>query len=167
MLLEKLIQTEYDGTSGLYVCVVPTKRSADVLVAIGEAIGIKVNPEELHVTLMYSSTTPTSEQAKPWADMMTQVAFQGFITGIELFGKNADHVVVTLVSNDMKQEHKILTGFGAKHSWDVFKPHCTLGKLSDGYDPSMIDKVVVPLIQGKELWFEKYKWCNLSEENNG
>lgn len=166
MLLEKLIQTEYDGTSGLYVCVTPTKRSADILVAIGEVLGMRVNPEELHVTLMYSRVPTSSVSSRSWSDTMTRVSFPALISGIELFGENADHVVVTLDSHDMKQEHLVLTQMGATHSWDEFKPHCTLGKLSDGYDSSMVKKII-PLIKGKELWFEKYKWSNLSEEENG
>lgn len=164
MILEKLVQDEYDGTSGLYICVTPTRRSAEVLVAVGEVLGLKVDPKELHVTLMYSRQTVTEVSARSWNDVMQKVAFPAMINGIELFGENSDHVVVTLDSHDMSQEHLLLSRMGAKHSWDEFKPHCTLGKLASGYDSSMADKII-PLIRGKELWFDNYKWCNLSEDD--
>jgi len=164
MLLEKLIQTDYDGTSGLYVCVIPTPKSADLLVAIGSALGLEVSREELHVTLMYS-ITPARKSSVNWADTMASETWRAVVEGIDLFGKNKDHLVVTLDSYPMDQEHAFLTQMGANHSWSEFKPHCTLGKMGAGVDSSMIKRVAT-LIKGRELFFGQYKWSNLSEDEN-
>lgn len=158
-IVEKLVRKGWSGNHGLYVSVIPDKRSKDILEAVARALGVECDFEDLHCTLVYSQFDAPKELSV-WKK---NKKFKAKMQDIKLYGKNSDHLVVTLDSPELKAEHDRLIGLGAKHSWEYYSPHVTLCKV-ENFDDFYLQNVA-DAINGRELTFEDYSWDDLDDKD--
>ena len=156
-IVEKLIRNGWTGKSGLYVSVVPNKRSKDIIMAVADVLGTECDYDDLHCTVMYSKYDSPAEKSYPKTK-----TFRARMKDIQLYGKNEDSLVITLESADLQAEHERLKKLGAKHSWEFYSPHVTIqtGKPWDDY----YLENVIDSINGRELVFNGYSWDDVVED---
>lgn len=157
-IVEKLVRNGWSGQSGLYVSVVPNKRSKDIIKAVADVLGTECDYDDLHCTLMFSKYDSPKEKAT----FPKTKTFRATMKDIQLYGKNEDSLVITLESADLQAEHERLKGLGANHSWNFYSPHVTIqtGKPWDNY----YLENVRDSINGRELIFNGYSWDDISED---
>lgn len=157
-IVEKLVRNGWTGKSGLYVSVVPNKRSKDIIKAVADALGTECDYDDLHCTVMYSKYDSPKEKST----FPKTKTFRAVMKDIRLFGKNEDSLVITLESADLVAEHERLKKLGAKHSWEFYLPHVTIqtGKPWDDY----YLENVIDSINGRELVFNGYSWDDVVED---
>lgn len=156
-IVEKVVRNGWSGKSGLYVSVVPDKRSKDIIKAVADVLGTECDYDDLHCTVMYSKYDSPTEKSYPKTK-----TFRAIMKDIQLYGKNQDSLVITLESPDLQAEHERLKRLGARHSWHFYSPHVTIqtGKpWDDYYLESVIDS-----INGRELVFSGYRWDDIVED---
>lgn len=157
-IFEKLIRNEWTGRSGLYVSVVPNKRSKDIIKAVANVLGTECNLDDLHCTLMHSPYDSPKEKST----LPKTKNFRAIMRDIRLFGKNEDSLVITLESDDLQAEHERLKRLGARHSWNFYLPHVTI-QTGKPWDDFYLENVK-DSIRGRELIFNGYNWADISED---
>jgi len=157
-ITEKLVRNGWSGNSGLYVSVVPNKRSKDIIKAVADVLETECDYDDLHCTLMYSPYDVPSEKAT----YPKTKTFRAKMKDIKLYGKNEDALVITLESEDLMAEHERLKALGAKHSWEFYAPHITIqtGKPFDDY----YLENVASTINGREIVLNGYSWDDIVED---
>ena len=159
----EIIRETYTGNDGLYSAVVPTEKSATKILDLCDSLGLQVNPDDLHVTVMYSETG-TSDVPK-----IENVKFNagGYEVKHWTGHDNKTYVVLGLVSDDLHEEHQRLTQLGAKHSYDEYQPHCSLYCTEQSLSKKLLRGIesVNATLAGKpmNLFFEKQFFANLKD----
>jgi len=151
-ITEKLVRNGWTGNSGLYVSVIPNKRSKDIIKVVADVLETECDYDNLHCTIIHSPyDTPAEKSVQPKTK-----PFRAKMRDIKIMGKNEDALVITLESEDLVAEHERLKALGAKHSWEYYLPHITIqtGKPFDDYYLSN----VVDTINGREIVLNNYSW---------
>lgn len=121
--------------NGTYVCAMPTEESKESIVKLQKRLNIKnpVEPDDLHVTIMYSRKgspdlppSDTFKTAKPLS--------------LELFGEDKNCLVLCLDSPDLEMRHEQLSVYGLKHTFTPYEPHVTL--TTDYQDESLDEELL-------------------------
>lgn len=109
-------------TPGLWK-VTPDERSTDMIHAICSAVASPEDLDNLHVTLAFDMNNPDNHIETSTG------TFQALITGVELFGPNADVLVLTLESEDLQKEFsRIHANPNVKFEYLPYRPHMTIIK---------------------------------------
>jgi hypothetical protein len=160
LINEKLIKNGYSGNAGLYVSVIPNKRSKNIIKAVADVLGMDCNVDELHCTLMYSKyDAPKTKDVFPKTK-----TFRAIMQDIKVYGKDKDALVITMESDDLSKEHERLKSLGAVHSWEFFQPHVTIQtfQADKPFDDFYLDNVI-DSINGREIIFNGYSWDDLAD----
>lgn len=118
--------------NGTYVEARPTDESRESIVKLQKRLNIKnpVDPEALHVTIMYSRRgspdLPPSDTFKVAEPM-----------GLELYGEDKNYLVLLLDSPDLDMRHQQLSVYGLEHTFNPYSPHITL---STNYADESLDE---------------------------
>ena len=138
---------KYDGTGGLYAKAVFGPRSKHVLRRMAADLGLRPDPNDLHVTIMYSDKhSPKVEDVE---HMLTKLpvrltSAKARISRVEVMRghNNKQYVVLRLESVTLDALHKHFYEVGARHSYPQYNKHITLGTTEAlSYKPSGIAKV--------------------------
>ena len=129
----------YSMENGCYSAVTPDKASRLKLLNLGEQLGFDINPDKLHITVIYSEK-PVSDPKVKSGKFAATCREVGYWTGHD--GKT--YVVAKINSDELHAEHQRLRSLGAEHSFPDYSPHVTLdaseGELSKKLKKS-IDEV--------------------------
>ena len=138
---------KYDGKAGLYVKAVFGHRSKHVLRKMAADLGLRPDPEELHVTIMYSDKhSPKVADVKYMLFKLPArlTSAKAHVTKVEILrGHNGKHyVVLRLESVTLDALHKHFYEVGARHSYPNYNKHITLGTTDMmSFKPAGIAKV--------------------------
>lgn len=158
-ILEKLVSKGWTGESGLFVSVMPDKRSKKIIKAIADVLEAECNTEDLYCTIMYSRyDTPKELSLLPKTKK-----FLAYIKNIETLGKNDESLVITLESDDLQKEHARLKQLGAIHHWNFYLPYVTI-QTNKPWDDYYLDNVRDSIV-GRELIFKNYSWDDIRYDN--
>ena len=123
---------EYDGSCGLYVSARYMPKSGRAISRIAKELGISINQDKLHTTLIYSFTAPDY----PVQDVILEcerldsrsVGQVVYADGVDVFhGHDGKYYTVLTVEAPLfHQFNTRLQEMGAVHSMPDFKPHITL-----------------------------------------
>lgn len=123
----KSLNREYTGTFGFYASVSPKPAQALRLLEEFRSAPFKlVDASDLHVTLMYSKVpVPLAN-----VDVDTRNTFKAKPLALEYWeGHDKEgYVVLKLKSSQLQERHNFWKSKGAKHSFDEYSPHITIGK---------------------------------------
>lgn len=129
---DDLKNTSDSESGGTFASVSLNKISADEISAHLKNIGIidSINPEEMHVTLMYSKASKVSLEADGSKSYDAEL-----IGSPEIMGQDPWRaLVIVLKSEDLARRHEELKDAGGAHSYAQFRPHLSLK-----YSPSPED----------------------------
>lgn len=152
-----LARNGWTGNSGLYVSVVPDKRSKEIIKVVASVLNTECNLDELHCTIMHSPyDSPFEKSVHP----KTKI-FRAKMKDILILGENKEALAISLESKDLVSEHQRLKDLGARHSWEFYLPHITIqeGKPFDGY----YLEHVADAINGREIVLSGYSWNDIQE----
>ena len=159
----EIINEGFSGENGLYSAVTPTEKSKIKLMDLCGDLSIKQDPENLHVTLMYSEASPAS---KPEIERVKFKAIGKHVT-TWTGHDNKTYVVLDMESPEFNAEHQRLTALGAKHSYDSYNPHCSL-YCTEGELPKKLIKKIDAINkalaeQPMTLYFDNQFFANLKD----
>ena len=129
--VQSIDMTRLTGNGTTYACAVPTSETVSRLLRMVDGTLPPFDPAELrdeaHCTLVYSKQAgidPVGLDVGPG-----QLSLSASMVRVEYWaGHNgAGYVVLKLASPDLSALHKRFLAAGAKHSFDDYVPHLTIG----------------------------------------
>lgn len=120
----KFEMVPYTGTRGLYSSVIP--QNTDLIVALAEELGIKLDSNAVHITVCYSKedaipleNLPPYGSSTEFYAMCNEVAhWKGH--------KGQTCIVLKLISPDIVKANAALQSVGAVHTFTPYSPHISL-----------------------------------------
>lgn len=130
--------SKYTGTDGLYMQYKVHPASYKMLQDAAAMLGLEVDVQKLHVTVMYSNVALEPEQIENSLVRFVPASMEVRVAGITSWvGHNDDTYVVMCVQHEVLHDtHEALSNHGAQPTIAPFRPHITLGrkKLSEVED---------------------------------
>lgn len=119
----------YTGNNGLYASMQFDEESKGKLLTIALKAGLTFDPEDVHVTVMYSES-PSNESVSDVLENSTANTAECIVTGIDHWvGHNGKtYVILRLQSNELARMNAYLAKQGAVATFLPYTPHITLGK---------------------------------------
>lgn len=112
--------------------------------AKSQGIPTTLNPDDMHVTVIYSKE-PFNEEYTRMAEMQDEhpMYYGGHVVrggkrSVERLGANGEALVLKIECPKMASEHYAFRAMGASSDWPDYKPHITLSWQADGIDEKAI-----------------------------
>lgn len=122
----------YTETNGVYAAVKPDEKTVQYIIGVAEQLGVEVDKDKLHVTVMYSKRAPTGlTNVQEFLNTYNKVP--AYLIGVDTFVGHKGKLILAfkVVSETLLRIHSDLHRAGARHSFLPYMPHLTL---SDDYD---------------------------------
>lgn len=119
----------FTGTNGLYSAVTPMSDHVSSVVEIAKELGLEVDEDKLHVTIVYSKVNPV-EPGEVEAFTRKDEEHKAIIYAVDSWvGHNGKtYIVLKLVSEALTMQNAMYHQLGAEHTFIPYAPHITLSK---------------------------------------
>lgn len=137
MLQEAYLEViPYTGTSGCYSAMVPDNHTKKFFTEVGKVFGLTPDPESFHVTLMYSKQKILDVKPEAILDSVPKLVVTKFAEVESWIDHKDRKIIVVKINKDtgLQEIHNTLIDAGAKHSFDDYQSHVTLGKVDKDFE---------------------------------
>ena len=120
----KLEIVPFTGKKGLFSAVSPTERTKKILIDVAKQMGFDVDPDSLHITVVFSKENCTKDGVSCEPDRM----FRCRLKKIQHWDGHdgAGYVSAAIESPELQAEHERLKSFGCVPTFSPYEPHVTL-----------------------------------------
>lgn len=126
----------YTGKSGCYSAMVPDNHTKKFFTNVAKVFGLAPDPESFHVTVMFSKEKVLDVEPESIIDTVPKVIVTRFVEVESWIDHKDRKIIVVKIDREsgLQEIHNTLLDGGAKHSFDDYQSHVTLGKVDKDFE---------------------------------